>query len=122
MSSDSGNTDIQWALDILTPDPNYEPNFFSKWFHWIVIPGTVVSGVAYVNYFQRRPIYAGLRRYAIALVAGLVGAKVLEDAKWHREAERDAVLRHYVKLHPEDFPPPKKETYNDVFWEWVPVR
>lgn len=23
-------------------------------------------------------------------------------------AERDAVLRHYVQLHPEDFPPPGK--------------
>lgn len=54
----------------------------------------------------------GVRRYVFALTAGLITAKVLKDAKYHREAERDAVLRQYVKLHPEDFPPPGNKQIN----------
>lgn len=65
-------------------------------------------------------------------------------------AERDATLRHYIELHPEDFPPPGNKIeknlcaavnktvililfflfcsiavrvkYADVMEEWVPIR
>lgn len=46
--------------------------------------------------------------YPIGFVAGFfVGQTILN---WRRNywADRDAVLRHYVQLHPEDFPPPGK--------------
>lgn len=60
MDSQTGsNPDIQWAIDLLTPDPNYEPNFISKWYHYIIIPPMAVGGVTYVNWFQRRPWYSG---------------------------------------------------------------
>ena len=30
----------------------------------------------------------------------------MKDMKTHRESERDAILRHYIKTHPDDFPAP----------------
>ncbi|KAJ8674121.1 hypothetical protein QAD02_005383 [Eretmocerus hayati] len=114
--------DIKWAIDLLTPEPDYEENFLSKNYPWIFWPTVTVGGCAYVNWFMQRPVYAGLPRYGLAAVAGIVLAKVFKDAKYHRESERDQVLRHYIKLHPEDFPPPVRTTYNDEFRDWVPCR
>lgn len=34
-----------------------------------------------------------------------VVGKYFSDRKDRIEADRDAMLRHYVQLHPEDFPP-----------------
>ncbi|OXU20882.1 hypothetical protein TSAR_015233 [Trichomalopsis sarcophagae] len=116
------NPDIQWALDLLTPDPNYQENFISKNYPWIVCPFITVGGNAYVTYLQGRPWYSGIRRYALAIGAGIIMAKVLKDAKYHREAERDAVMRHYIKLHPEDFPPPVRKTFNEELRDWVACR
>ena len=46
---------VKWAIDLLTPDPNYEENFLSKNYPWIVLPFTTVGGTLFLNYIQYRP-------------------------------------------------------------------
>ncbi|CAB0038798.1 unnamed protein product [Trichogramma brassicae] len=120
--STSDNPEIQWALDLLSPDPLYQENFISKNYHWITWPIFTVGGTLFLNYIQSRPFYASMPRHGLALGIGLTLAKVFRDAKYHREAERDAVLRHYIKLHPEDFIEPERKTWNDTLEAWYPCR
>lgn len=42
----------------------------------------------------------------MATAAGGFLGKTLEGWRNDHMAERDAILRHYVELHPEDFPDP----------------
>ena len=52
---------------------------------------------------------AGIQRHLALGAAGWVGG--LYISKWieSNSAERDAVLKHYIQLHPEDFPVPGDE-------------
>lgn len=55
--------------------------------------------------------FSGIQKH-IALGAGLSGILMYVSKK--REdyfAEKDAVLRHYIELHPEDFPTPGQHIY-----------
>lgn len=49
--------------------------------------------------------FLGVQKHILLTVAGVALGFYLEDRKSKRVAERDAVYRHYVQLHPEDFPP-----------------
>lgn len=44
----------------------------------------------------------------IAATIGIAGGKIVDGWRNDHLAERDAVLRHYIQLHPEDFPDPGK--------------
>lgn len=46
--------------------------------------------------------------YFVNFVIGATLAHFVEQYRINYWAERDAVLRHYIQLHPEDFPPPGK--------------
>jgi len=77
----------------------------------------------------------------VAAVAGGFIGKTVDGWRDDYLAERDAVLRHYIELHPEDFPDPGKlpsiminslninstlfvvrQTYAQVMMPWVPIR
>ncbi|XP_035225814.1 NADH dehydrogenase [ubiquinone] 1 subunit C2-like [Stegodyphus dumicola] len=73
------------------------------------------------NYYIKRPFYTGIHRHiALGLIGAVFGYYVdrFLDRKW---MERDAVIRHYVELHPEDFVQNKRK-YKEIFDEWIPVR
>lgn len=96
-------------------------NPFSKYFY---PGGFAILGVTSVlasNYYARRPYYAGIQRHiALGITGGIIGYYVEKyfQRKW---SERDAVVRHYIELHPEDFQD-KRRKYKEVFDEWYPVR
>lgn len=46
--------------------------------------------------------------YPIYFALGATTAHFFLQYRKNYWAERDAVMRHYVQLHPEDFPPPGK--------------
>lgn len=54
---------------------------------------------------------SGIQKHIIAAVAGAGVGKVMDDYRNEYYADRDAVLRHYVQLHPEDFPPYGKKLF-----------
>ena len=53
---------------------------------------------------------------------GAIGGQWVEERRLNYLAERDAVLRHYIELHPEDFPVPERKKYADVIEPWIPIR
>ncbi|CAH1996283.1 unnamed protein product [Acanthoscelides obtectus] len=79
-------------------------------------------GVLIANWATRRPVMSGIQKHIIATV-GMAGVgKVLDDYRTQNLAERDAVFRHYIQLHPEDFPPYERVKYKDVLEKWYPIR
>lgn len=55
----SNNPDIQWALDILTPDPDYKPSIWEKYGMLVGMPLTFFGGACLRNSVLKRPFYAG---------------------------------------------------------------
>lgn len=63
---------------------------------------------------------SGIQKHVVAAVG--LGALALTMDKWRTQyfAEKDATLRHYVELHPEDFPTPGMyETRQHEYYERV---
>jgi len=55
----SEHPEIQWALDLLKPDPNYEPSISQK-YGWDIVGVTVGLSTAYCkNLLLKRPIHSG---------------------------------------------------------------
>ncbi|OQR70753.1 NADH:ubiquinone oxidoreductase [Tropilaelaps mercedesae] len=70
------------------------------------------------NYFLNRPYLSGIQRHILAVVGlGFAGNQL---RLWlNRRAQyREAVLRHYVSLHPEDFPEPERKKISELFLDW----
>lgn len=51
-------------------------------------------------------LISGIHMYPIFFVGGYTLGHFFYQYRMNYFAERDAVFRHYVELHPEDFPPP----------------
>lgn len=64
----------------------------------------------------------GIQKHLIATSLGAIGGQFIEDRRLNYLAERDAVLRNYIELHPDDFPQPERKKYADVVEPWIPVR
>ncbi|CAH1104887.1 unnamed protein product [Psylliodes chrysocephalus] len=108
-------------LELLS-GPAPEPPFLSK--YWAPFACGVIgfSSVCLANYVTKRPVWSGLQKHVL-LSAGLAGiGKVVDDYRNQYMADRDAVLRHYVELHPEDFPPFERKQYKDILESWIPIR
>ncbi|XP_046663969.1 NADH dehydrogenase [ubiquinone] 1 subunit C2 [Homalodisca vitripennis] len=74
------------------------------------------------NFSQRRPLFAGLPVVIGATALGLAGGVWWQDRSERYWAERDAIYRHYIELHPEDFPAKERILVGDMLKPWVPVR
>ncbi|KAJ6650130.1 NADH dehydrogenase [ubiquinone] 1 subunit C2 [Pseudolycoriella hygida] len=88
-----------------------------------LITGGLGFGLAcFLNFATRRPLFSGIQKHILYAGIGAVGGKVAEGWRSEFFAERDAMIRHYISLHPEDFPMPERKKYADILEEWVPVR
>ncbi|XP_022814984.1 NADH dehydrogenase [ubiquinone] 1 subunit C2 [Spodoptera litura] len=92
--------------------------------YWPQILGTFfgIGSASFINFQTRRPIFSGIQKH-ILLTAGLMTAFIYMQK--HRDnyfAEKDAVLRHYLELHPDEFEEPPRKKIADIFEPWVPVR
>merc|ERR1719309_1213869 len=74
----------------------------------------VAGGFMAHNVFNKRPVFAGIHRIVIGGILGWWAFGKINDFSQRNSAERDAILRHYVLLHPEDFPPPPRKTFAEV--------
>ncbi|XP_014219280.1 uncharacterized protein LOC106647404 [Copidosoma floridanum] len=122
MSGQEENPDIQWAIDLLTPGPDYELSLISKYFNYIAFGATGQIGVITQKLFSRRPLLSGLHIYPIVFVLTMGVAHVTKIMKNRREGLRDAILKDYIRKFPDDFKPPVKRTWNDLFHPWTPWR
>ena len=60
----------------------------------------------YNNVVIYRCSLAGIQRHLALGAAGWVAGLYINKWIESNSAERDAVLKHYIQLHPEDFPVP----------------
>ncbi|XP_055695783.1 NADH dehydrogenase [ubiquinone] 1 subunit C2 [Lutzomyia longipalpis] len=109
-------------LDLLKYDETRErPWLADKW--GAILGGTMGFGFAcWVNFLRQRPVLSGLQKH---MAFPLIGATVCHFLDRYRDkymAERDAVLRHYIELHPEDFPTPERKKWSEVIERWIPIR
>ncbi|CAH0581172.1 unnamed protein product [Chrysodeixis includens] len=92
--------------------------------HWPNILGTVFgvcSGI-FINFQTRRPVFSGIYQHAI-LAGGFVTALTLLNKKRDAYyAEKDAVYKHYIELHPEEFEEKEPKKIGDLLEPWVPIR
>ncbi|TMW49213.1 hypothetical protein DOY81_005695 [Sarcophaga bullata] len=80
-------------------------------------------GLALVlNWGFRRPLFSGIQKHIAFAVAGGVIGKYIDGKRNEALATRDAILRNYVELHPEDFPAVERKKFADVLERWVPIR
>ncbi|XP_012541228.1 uncharacterized protein LOC105839456 [Monomorium pharaonis] len=118
----SEHPEIQWALDLLKPDPNHEPNVLSKYSAEIIC---VTSGFAIpslANAYIGKPFYARIQRHAAFMAVGYLASQVIKKLVDDFQAERDTRLRDYIIRHPELFPEPERVKYSQVLENWTPIR
>ncbi|GIY46492.1 NADH dehydrogenase 1 subunit C2 [Caerostris darwini] len=101
--------------------PYNKESLYSKYFFPIGLGLTAGLSPAVSNYYLRRPLYAGIHRHLFGFIVGFVAGQYVEKYTQNRFAERDAVIKHYIELHPEDFVENKRK-YKEIFEEWYPVR
>ncbi|CAK9809674.1 NADH dehydrogenase [ubiquinone] 1 subunit C2 [Anthophora quadrimaculata] len=122
MASKQDVSPAQWALDLLEPRPeDYKTNWSD---YWLIPNGALVGAgtVVFRNHILNRPLYTNIHLSVIGLiVGGLCGAGVMYVTEVHR-ARKDAILRDYIRLHPDRFPEPQNRKYADILEPWEPHR
>uniref|UniRef100_T1JKB1 NADH dehydrogenase [ubiquinone] 1 subunit C2 n=1 Tax=Strigamia maritima TaxID=126957 RepID=T1JKB1_STRMM len=92
--------------------------------HFLPAFGALLGCTAalFANIGQRRPPWSGLQMYALFIaIGGSVGEGWFHLKEW-KNARRDAMLKHYIELHPEHFVNDERPKYKDVFEPWYPMR
>ncbi|XP_061730145.1 NADH dehydrogenase [ubiquinone] 1 subunit C2 [Cydia pomonella] len=111
------------AIDLLKlGDDCREKPFLNKYWPEILGVGFGIATGVFINFGTRRPVFSGIQKHILG-VAGWV--TVLSFAQKRRDAyfaERDAVYRHYIELHPEDFPVPERKKIGEILEPWIPIR
>lgn len=54
----SDHPEVQWALELLKPDPNYELSVMQKYAGEVVCMGSGFAIACLQNWFNRKPYYA----------------------------------------------------------------
>ncbi|XP_014300363.2 NADH dehydrogenase [ubiquinone] 1 subunit C2 [Microplitis demolitor] len=114
--------DVSWALKLLDHDSTYEPNLIAKYFHELYCGMLGGAVPALGNLLYRRPIWAGMQNIILGLAIGGGIGHYLKIREEGILATRDATYRDYIIRHPEDFPPPDRKKFGEVFHPWLPLR
>ncbi|XP_056647369.1 NADH dehydrogenase [ubiquinone] 1 subunit C2 [Diorhabda carinulata] len=99
-----------------------EPPFLSKIWNPVIWGTMGFVSVIVANYMARKPVFSGVQKHigAVVICSGI--GKVVDDYRNKYLADKDAVLRHYIQLHPEEFPPFERKQFKDVLEPWYPIR
>ncbi|XP_046388167.1 NADH dehydrogenase [ubiquinone] 1 subunit C2 [Ischnura elegans] len=109
------------AYELLGSEPRPYP-FLSQHFNPLFFTVMGVGMAATYTYVTKRPIFSGIQNHIGLGAAGFVLGKYWDDRRNQRLARKDAVLRHYIELHPEDFPEPERKMFKDILIPWTPIR
>ncbi|KAF8764595.1 NADH dehydrogenase [ubiquinone] 1 subunit C2-like [Argiope bruennichi] len=101
--------------------PLHKDSLYSKYFYPVTFAILGGGTPALSNYVIRRPFYSGIQRHFIGAALGYAVGYYIDRYLQNRYAQRDAVIKHYIELHPEDFVENKRK-YKEIFEEWYPIR
>ncbi|XP_019872834.1 NADH dehydrogenase [ubiquinone] 1 subunit C2 [Aethina tumida] len=110
------------ALELLSNPCKVEKPLTAKYWGPAACAVVGFTSVIIGNYLTRRPVFSGIHRHALFGGGGLALGFWLDDVRNRYLADRDAVYRHYIELHPEDFPDYDRKKIGELFLPWVPVR
>ncbi|XP_017047333.1 NADH dehydrogenase [ubiquinone] 1 subunit C2 [Drosophila ficusphila] len=109
-------------LELLTNKGNRQSSFLSPIWNPLACGLAGVGVAIFVNWGFRRPVFSGIQKHIAFGVLGVGAGSYFDQKRNDYLAKRDAVLRHYIELHPDDFPVKDRKKYGDVLESWVPVR
>jgi len=110
------------ALLFLGDDTGRSRTFLGRvWIPSALFFGGVVTSLT-MNKVMRRPYSATIYRTLMFGLIGGFGGEYLHGLKEKFISDRDLHTFHYICLHPEDFPPPKRVLYRDYLTSWIPMR
>ena len=95
-------------------------------YYWPVVSMTAGGAAArpFINYFRRMPLHAGLYQVVLGGIAGYFFGHKIREMNAYKNAEQVAVIKHYIKTHPDKFIEPERKKFGDesVLLEWSPLR
>ncbi|KAH8267494.1 hypothetical protein KR018_008516 [Drosophila ironensis] len=109
-------------LELLTNKGNREPTFLAPLWNPVACGLAGVGAAIFINWGFRKPVMAGIQKHIAFGAIGFGTGMYFDGKRSEYLAKRDAVLRHYIELHPDDFPVTDRKKYADVLESWVPVR
>ncbi|CAD7079657.1 unnamed protein product [Hermetia illucens] len=109
-------------LELLTNRGDRQPSYLNDKWNPLICSAVGFGAVCYINWATRRPVFSGVQRHAAAVLGGAALGVFIDKKRNDYLAERDAVLRHYVELHPEDFPTPERKKIGETLEAWAPIR
>jgi hypothetical protein len=111
---------------ILPRRDNAITNFFKQGRSQELYPAmTAIAGVVCMGLYNSRrnhPLSSRLYLYVASGIAGYWLGGMVDHYETKRFAERDAMLHHYISLHPEDFVEEPSPKLKYVLYPWHPVR
>ena len=115
---------IKWALDLLGDDGYERTPVGSYIWYPSIFAATIGAGHPLKNWTLRRPMWSGLHITLPLIAAGWCLGVLFRERQAKKNADEEAVLRHYIMLHPEKFPEPELKKFGDrqVFLNWNPNR
>ncbi|KAK9870335.1 hypothetical protein WA026_006420 [Henosepilachna vigintioctopunctata] len=113
----------QSPLELLTEDDGTrKPFILHNVWGYLVGGALCLGGSLFATHGLRRPLMSGMQRTIGITVFGALLGNYAHERRELYYAERDAVLRHYVQLHPDDFPPYERKKFAEVLEPWIPIR
>ncbi|KOB74180.1 NADH dehydrogenase [ubiquinone] 1 subunit C2 [Operophtera brumata] len=93
-------------------------------YYWPQILGVTIGVCtgSFLNYQTRRPVFSGIQKHIIATIGFTLVLSYVQKKRDDYFAEKDAVYRHYVELHPEDFIEPARKKIGGIMEPWIPIR
>ncbi|XP_028168904.1 NADH dehydrogenase [ubiquinone] 1 subunit C2 [Ostrinia nubilalis] len=111
------------AIELLNlGDQGRQKPFLNKFWPEIIGVAFGIGSAAAVNFGTRRPIFSGIQKHIIGVAGWVAVLSYVQKKRDAYLAEKDAVLRHYVELHPEDFAVPERKKIGDILEPWIPIR
>ncbi|XP_045495213.1 NADH dehydrogenase [ubiquinone] 1 subunit C2 [Colias croceus] len=111
------------AIDLLKlGDEGRTKPFLNQYWPFILGVSFGVGTGVVMNFGTRRPVMSGIQKHAIATAGWCAILQYFTKQRENYLAEKEAVHRHYIELHPEDFPVPERKKIGDIFEPWIPVR
>ncbi|EDV30611.1 uncharacterized protein Dana_GF20581 [Drosophila ananassae] len=109
-------------LELLSNKGNRQPSFLGPIWNPFACGLAGVGVALFVNWGFRRPVFSGVQKHIAFGAIGVAAGVYFDKKRDEYLAKRDAVLRHYIELHPDDFPVKDRKKYGEVLESWVPVR
>ncbi|CAH4037855.1 NADH dehydrogenase [ubiquinone] 1 subunit C2 [Pieris brassicae] len=111
------------AIELLKlGDEGRKKPFLNQYWSYIMGVAFGLGTGVFMNFGTRRPVMSGIQKHVIATVGWCGLLTYVQKYRDDYLAEKDAVFRHYIELHSEDFPVPERKKIADILEPWVPIR